>query len=148
MSLSITCTSCGARFKAPVRAAGRTVICLKCRTRIVVPELPEAEPMLLEPAPPETAGPTVEQRRYALLTALLIAGAGVAFLLVITLLILVLHRQSATPFANAVPLNNPGDLEAADPANPMPAEPRDPELKPQPPPPSDRANRLAEIEAR
>lgn len=150
MSVQVACTSCGSRFRAPDRAAGKSVFCLKCHTRIAVPAPPEAEPLLLEVAeatPIEIADDSADQRPYTLLTALLIIGAGVAFLLVIVLLVVVINRQPQ--LANAGQFNNVALPNEIDPANPQVAlpiehEPKPPTAAQQP----ERAERLAQIESR
>jgi hypothetical protein len=152
MSVHVVCTSCGSRFKAPDRAAGKSVFCLKCHTRIAVPAPPEAEPLLLETAaeaiPLEVADDSADQRPYTLLTAFLIIGAGVAFLLVIVLLVVVINRQPAA-IAHAGQFNNvaiPNDFDPANPqfAAPIEHEPKPPLAAQQP----ERAERLAQLESR
>src|SRR5262245_61043694 len=152
MSVQVVCTSCGSRFKAPDRARGKSVFCLKCHTRIAVPAPREAEPIVLEPIPEamvlEVADESAEQRPYTLLTALLIIGAGVAFLLVIVLLVVVINRQPAA-IANAGQINNVAIPNEIDPANPQVALP----IENEPKPPTgaqqtERAERLAQLESR
>jgi protease PrsW len=61
MPLSVRCPACGTAHKAPERAAGKTLPCLKCRAPILVPDMEPIDPaaILLEddetpsPAPPD-----------------------------------------------------------------------------------------------
>ncbi|GEM_PF-4723536 len=148
MSLAITCPSCGSQFKAPDRVAGRSVRCLKCKGSIAVPAAQPAFAAVAPPAPAPLhvvdpvsfdAGP----QSAAWLPALLFTGMGVAFFLVIALLVIVLNRQAPGPIAdtgNGRPPPAPAKIE---PVIPAPIEPA-PEVKP---PLPDRAERLAAIEA-
>lgn len=49
-SISFTCPSCGAKFKAPVTAAGRTAPCSHCQHLVSVPAVFE-EPISKDPTP-------------------------------------------------------------------------------------------------
>lgn len=94
MPLLIGCPACGAQLKAPEHLAGRTVRCLKCTAPMVVSansapaDLPVPAPMAFAeplPIPAEQSG--------AWLTAILLTGLGVVFLLVVTLLVVLRHAR-------------------------------------------------------
>jgi len=164
MSLLIGCPACGARFKAPTRLVGRTVRCLKCMASIVVSaDAAAAEPTTVEPplssplpvaevlpmtAAPIPAGPIAaeafpEERSTAWLTGLLLAGCALAFLLVVTLLVIVLNRATPRVHVESAPENH----EQGSNGSIKPVGPQEAETKPAPEE-FPRGERLAELEAK
>lgn len=144
MPLHIACRSCGSQFTVPDRVAGHTVRCLKCMAAIAVSAAPSGR---LAPLP--VAEPLTEESRGAAsawLTVLLCTGMGVAFFLVVALLVVMLNKPPADTVGavpRPEPFPPPENLESPRPA---PPEVKPPEPKPSPPSP-DRVARLAAIEA-
>ncbi|MBL8822292.1 MAG: DUF3784 domain-containing protein [Planctomycetia bacterium] len=44
MSISITCSSCGSKLRAPDKTAGRSILCPKCKTSCTVPNVNNPTP--------------------------------------------------------------------------------------------------------
>jgi DNA-directed RNA polymerase subunit RPC12/RpoP len=57
MSILIACPSCGARLNVSDNAAGKTVQCLKCSARIVIPPPPAPSPPQADPPPAAATTP-------------------------------------------------------------------------------------------
>jgi len=148
MSLLIGCPACGAQFKAPERLAGRTVRCLKCNASIVVSPNPiPADPPA--PAPPAPAPlpfaeplPIPAERSAAGLTALLLTGLGLAFLLVVAVLVILLNRTVSPVLVENAPENHSTEEKT----NNGPLNPAETEQKPAPAELT-YAERLTELEA-
>jgi hypothetical protein len=166
MAVLISCPSCGTQFKAPERAVGHSVKCLKCGTRIAV--LPTATPLVqanrTEITPPQSldsAHATMAAEPNpptALLTALLITGSAFAFLLLVVVLVLILVKNGMGPIAERRQQDPPPEPSPENVA-PAPMNVPDATVDPLPktlkqelpnPPPlamANRAERLAQLES-
>ncbi len=166
MAIHISCPSCGTHFKAPERAVGHRVKCLKCQTRI--PVLPTATPLVCvnsAEAPPTPSADSAEpglilerDRPTAVLTALLITGSALAFLLTVVVLVLVLVKNGvgpateqranepvlAAPVAESVSSGSGTTAESVVIPPPKPTKAEPPEATP---PLPDRGVRLARLES-
>ncbi|MCI0681572.1 MAG: hypothetical protein L0Y71_05680 [Gemmataceae bacterium] len=166
MSLLIGCPACGALFKGPELLAGRTVRCLKCNTSMVVPAgaapveaapLPKPSPLPVADPLPIPGEPVPGESATAGLTALLAAGLGVAFVLVIAVLVVFLNPSAPIPIAHlsqqeGAPIAQteeptPSPPKPPPPKPPVEPAPAEPEAPPEPPP-FNRAEQLAELEAK